>query len=94
MRSAWGDFGAADDRAPFRVPAEGPRGWRIGIGVLLFLVGLAAIVVGQTTYMDWNGPDDRRASQHLAFSTVPGLVVLVAGIAVFVWGWWRNTRID
>ena len=88
-----GDFRRLDD-APLRGPSEGPRGWMVGVGVLLSILGLAAVTVAQTTYPDWFGPNDARMGKHPAFLWVPGVVVLFGGIALFAWGCWRSAHAD
>ena len=89
--SPWGDF-RRDDRG-LRAPSEGPSGWTAGVGLLLFFVGLVAVVVAQTTYSEWN-VEDARTTQHPTFLLVPGVALLIGGIVLFVWGWWRQHHVE
>lgn len=57
--------------------------------------GLVAVVMGFVlTYLDLRGPEDARGDRTMPFLWVPGAVIIVIGVALFAWGWWRSARAD
>jgi hypothetical protein len=87
----WGDFTRQDD-VPTCGPSEGPRG-RLAGGIAVLVVGLVTMLMGFVlTYSDLRGPNDARGDKAVAFLWVPGAVIAVVGVALFVWGWWRSSH--
>jgi hypothetical protein len=89
----WGDFRREEDRTPLGSPPEGPTGWIVGVGLLLLMLGLAGVVVALTTYTDWLATD-ARGDHTRPYAWVPGVLVALAGIGVFAWGWWRHSHAE